>query len=139
YELRIGSLADHVTSAPTEGLPRWEGELRSGARANLLMGVASNRLDVKQAAAVAERSLERLAEPLSALLLPAEAWPAAFLDRAWLEVLRNSAHDSICACSADEVCDAVLHRYAEAIQIADGLTDRALRALAATIEGDDPV
>ena len=36
------------------------------------MGVGSNRVDVKQAAARAERSLERLAEPLSALFLPAE-------------------------------------------------------------------
>ena len=32
-------------------LPVWTGELRSGARANLLMGVASNRVDVHQAAA----------------------------------------------------------------------------------------
>ena len=72
YELHICSLAEHVQGAPTEGLPSWTGELRSGARANLLMGVASNRVDVKQAAAVAERALERLAEPLSALFLPAE-------------------------------------------------------------------
>src|SRR3546814_11056020 len=97
------------------------------------MGVASNRVDVKQAAAVAERSLERLAEPLSALFLPAAEWPGALLDAAWLEVLRNSAHDSICACSVDEVCDAVLHRFAEAIQIAQGLANRAVQALGPTI------
>ena len=127
YELHISSLAEHVRGAPTEGLPTWSGELRSGARANLLMGVASNRVDVKQAAARAERTLERLAEPLSALFLPADHWPAALLDEAWLEVIRNSAHDSICACSVDEVCDAVLHRYAEATQIAEGLAERALR------------
>jgi alpha-mannosidase len=139
YELHICSLAEHVASAPTEDLPRWTGELRSGARANLLMGVASNRLDVKQAAAIAERSLERLAEPLSALFLPADAWPGALLRTAWVEMLRNSAHDSICACSADAVCDAVLHRYAEATHIADGLIDRAILSLAATIEGDDPI
>ena len=139
YELRICSLEEHVRDAPTEGLPGWRGELRSGARANLLMGVASNRLDVKQAAARAELALERLAEPLSALLLPAEHWPTRLLDAAWLEVLRNSAHDSICACSVDAVCNAVLHRYAEATQIADGLTDRAVRALAATVPGDGPV
>lgn len=139
YHLTICSLAEHVAAAPAEDLPRWTGELRSGARANLLMGVGSNRLDVKQAAAVAERALERLAEPLSALLLPAADWPGALLRTAWVEMLRNSAHDSICACSADSVCDAVLHRYAEATQIAEGLTDRAIRALAATLAGDDPV
>ncbi|HEY1119011.1 MAG TPA: hypothetical protein VGE43_14965, partial [Acidimicrobiales bacterium] len=139
YELRICSLADHLADAPTDGLPGWRGELRSGARANLLMGVASNRLDVKQAAARAELALERLAEPLSALLLPAADWPGRLLDAAWLEVLRNSAHDSICACSVDEVCDAVLHRYSEATQIADGLADRAVRSLAATVPGDGPI
>jgi hypothetical protein len=133
YELAITSLAEHLVSAPTDDLPSWKGELRSGARANLLMGVASNRVDVKQAAARAERSLERLAEPLSALFLPAERWPARLLDLAWRDVVRNAAHDSICACSIDEVCDAVLHRYAEATQIADGLASRAVDALAASM------
>jgi len=133
YELHVTSLATYLASASTEGLPRWSGELRSGARANLLMGVASNRVDVKQAAARAERSLEKLAEPLSALLLPAESWPRGFLDEAWTRMARNSAHDSICACSIDEVCDAVNHRYREASRIAEGLTDRALDALASRV------
>src|SRR5690606_6378210 len=82
YELHICSLAEHVRLAPTDDLPAWTGELRSGARANLLMGVASNRVDIKQAAARAERGLERLAEPLSALFLPAESWPGTLLDAA---------------------------------------------------------
>lgn len=139
YELHICSLAEHVQGAPTDGLPSWTGELRSGARANLLMGVGSNRVDIKQAAAIAERSLERQAEPLSALFLPADHWPEALLDEAWLEVIRNSAHDSICACSADEVCAAVVHRFAEATQIAEGLTERALAALGATVAVDGRV
>jgi mannosylglycerate hydrolase len=139
WELVVTSLADHLREAPTAGLPVWEGELRSGARANLLMGVASNRVDVKQAAARAERALERLAEPLNALLLPADAWPEALLDAAWLEVIRNSAHDSVCACSVDDVCDAVLVRYAEATHIAEGLAERALGALGAVTSGDGPL
>jgi hypothetical protein len=129
YELVIRSLAEHVAAAPTEGLPHWTGELRSGARANLLMGVTSNRTDVRVAAARAERGLERLAEPLAALFQPAEQWPGRLLDLAWLEVIRNSAHDSICACSHDDVVAAVLHRYAEAGHIADGLVTRAMRHL----------
>jgi len=32
---------------------------------------------------------------------------------AWRGVILNSAHDSICACSIDDVVDAVLHRFAE--------------------------
>jgi mannosylglycerate hydrolase len=139
YELVVTSLPEHLATVPRDGLPTWEGELRSGARANLLMGVTSNRVDVRRAAAGAERALERLAEPLSALLLPAEEWPQALLDEAWLAVIRNAAHDSVCACSVDEVCDAVLHRYAEATRIAEGLTRRALRALARRIDHHGPI
>jgi alpha-mannosidase len=129
YRIVITSLVEYLTSAPTEGLPAWQGELRSGARANLLMGVASNRVDVKQAAAVAERTLERRAEPFCALFLPGERWPDAELALAWKEMIRNSAHDSSCACSTDEVVDAVLFRYAQARQIGEGLARKALRGL----------
>ena len=139
YELTVRSLEEHVRSASTEGLPSHTGELRSGARANLLMGVASNRVDVKIAAARAERSIERRAEPLSALFLPAEDWPKALLDEAWMGIILNSAHDSSCACSHDEVVEAVVHRYNEARQIADGLGNRALRMVAAVVDHAGPV
>lgn len=98
FELRQASLAEHVAAAPTENLPEWAGELRSGARANVLMSVLSNRVDIKMAAAVAERTLERLAEPLATLWLPEDRWPSGELDEAWLAMIHNSAHDSICAC-----------------------------------------
>jgi hypothetical protein len=133
FEIVISSLPEALGGAPCSGLPRWQGELRSGARANLLMGVTSNRVDVKQAAARAERSLERLAEPLAALLLAPDRYPEAMLRIAWRELVRNSAHDSICACSHDEVAAAVLHRYAEATRIADGVTERALARLGSSL------
>ncbi|MGH9135832.1 MAG: alpha-mannosidase, partial [Acidimicrobiales bacterium] len=141
WHLDITSLADYVTSASSadRDLPAWTGELRSSARANLLMGVTSNRVDVKQAAARAERSLERWAEPLSALFLPPDDWPGALLDEAWLAMVRNAAHDSICACSADEVVDEVLVRYATARQIGDGLAERAVAALGAAVAASGPV
>jgi hypothetical protein len=138
-ELRVASLPEHLAAAPRRGLPTWDGELRSGARANLLMGVTSNRVDIRLAAARAERALERLAEPLAALYLPAERWPATLLDEAWGDLILNSAHDSVCACSIDEVGDAVLHRYAEATAIATGLAERALAQLAARVGHEGPV
>ncbi|MHB8467184.1 MAG: glycoside hydrolase family 38 N-terminal domain-containing protein, partial [Acidimicrobiales bacterium] len=132
-DIRITSLAEALAaSTPPPDLPRWTGELRSGARANLLMGVMSNRVDVKQAAAAAERALERVAEPLCALWMP--TWPGSLLADAWREVIRNAAHDSSCACSIDDVCDAVLSRYRGARHTANALTRRALRALAATLD-----
>jgi Glycosyl hydrolases family 38 N-terminal domain/Alpha mannosidase middle domain len=115
--------------SPQGTVPAWTGELRSGARANMLMGVASARIDLKQAAARAERALERYAEPLQALY--GSAWPEALLRIAWRRILDNSAHDSICGCSADEVAAQVLVRYAEAEQIGDGLAQSAVKEIAA--------
>jgi mannosylglycerate hydrolase len=45
----------------------------------------------------------------------------------------NSAHDSSCACSADEVVDAVMVRYEEARQVGDGLARDAVEHLAREI------
>ena len=139
FELAVTSLSEYLGSTSDDGLVEWRGELRSGFRSNVLMGVASNRVDVKQAAARAERSLESLAEPLSALYVPATGWPAPFLDVAWTLVIQNSAHDSICACSADDVVDAVLHRYAEARHIGEGLTEQALHGIGRSMAAAGPV
>jgi mannosylglycerate hydrolase len=139
FELSISSLSEYLEDATRDGLVEWQGELRSGYRSNVLMGVGSNRVDVKQAASRAERALEQLAEPLSALFVPAGRWPTRFLDVAWALVIQNSAHDSICACSADEVVDAVLHRYAEARHIGEGLTEQALHAVGSSMASAGPV
>ena len=110
-EVRLETLADYAArgdepTGPTgaDGVDRaleWTGELRSGARANMLMGVASARVDLKAACARADRLLERYAEPLTAL--HGGAWPARLLELAWRRVVDNSAHDSICGCSHDAV------------------------------------
>src|SRR6478735_2977736 len=115
YRFVVTSLAEYLPEQPTDGLRVWRGELRSGARANVLMGVASNRVDVHQACAAAERAVERRAEPLSALFL---------------------APDSSCACSHDEVVDAVMVRYQEARHVGEGLARDAARRLAAEIDAE---
>ncbi|MGD0983182.1 MAG: hypothetical protein ABSA65_05090 [Acidimicrobiales bacterium] len=133
FDIVISSLPEALAEAPRADLPSWQGELRSSARTNVLMGVASNRVDVKQAAARAERALEQLAEPLAALLMEPQRYPDVVLGIAWRELVRNSAHDSICACSHDEVDAAVLQRYAEATRIAEGVAGRALARLASSL------
>ena len=103
--VRMETLADYAARTdavvPAGGLPRWTGELRSGARANMLMNVTSARVDIKIACGHAERLLERYAEPLTAL--HGTAWPERQLELAWRRVVDNSAHDSICGCSHDAV------------------------------------
>ncbi len=132
-DLRITSLPDYLAGAPRDGLTCWKGELRSGFRADMLMGVTSNRVDVKRLGESAVRELEQRAEPLAALFQEPSEWPQRQLELAWKEIVRNSAHDSICACSVDDVVDAVLHRYAEARTIATGLAGRATRSLARSL------
>ncbi len=116
----------HDEISTTQSLPSWNGELRSGARANLLMGVASNRIDVKIAADKTYLEIEKRTEPYCALLLPEEKWPGKLLETAWRQIIRNAAHDSICACSIDEVVDEVIGRFAQARQIAEGLSSACL-------------
>jgi glycosyl hydrolase family 38/alpha mannosidase-like protein len=130
--IELKTLPGYLDGADGAGLRRWVGELRSGARANLLMGVTSARIDLKAACARAERSLERYAEPLQAL--HGAVWPERMLELAWSRVLENSAHDSICGCSTDEVSAQVLVRYAEAEQIAHGLATDAVESLARGVE-----
>ncbi|MGZ4804215.1 MAG: glycoside hydrolase family 38 N-terminal domain-containing protein, partial [Acidimicrobiia bacterium] len=134
YRFVVTSLPEYLADQPSEGLRTWRGELRSGARANVLMGVASNRVDVHQKCAAAERAIERRAEPLCATLLPPERYPDRLLHAAWRLLVLNSAHDSSCACSADEVVDAVTVRYEEARQIGDGLARDALATLATRVD-----
>ena len=138
FLFEVTSLQDYLQGTTTDGLVVVRGELRSGFRANMLMGVTSNRVDVKRLGALAERELERRAEPLAALFQPAEAYPARQLELAWREMVRNSAHDSICACSVDDVVDAVLHRYAEARAIGAGLADRAVKDFARSLAEPGP-
>jgi mannosylglycerate hydrolase len=118
-------------SVPTPPAPTvWVGELRSAARANMLMNVTSARIDIKVAAGRTERVLERYAEPLAAL--HGRVWPERLLELAWRRVVDNSAHDSICGCSQDAVVSQVLTRFAEAEQIGRGLVEAAIRPLAAS-------
>ena len=125
---QVSTLPDYL--ATVDARPngrRWRGELRSSARANMLMGTLSARLDLKAAMARAERALARYAEPFQALY--GTEWPERLLDLAWRRLIENSAHDSICGCSVDEVSTQVLVRY-EAEQIARGLAEDAAREAA---------
>lgn len=131
-EFRIGSMEGYIAEAPAhETLPVWRGEMRSSARANLLMGVVSARMPLKQAEFSASTLLERYAEPLSAL---AGSDPGRLLERAWRGMVENSAHDSICGCGIDAVADQVHGRYREAARIAELVAADALATIASRVD-----
>ncbi len=129
---RIGSLRDHLDAEPPDGLPSWRGELRSSARAHLLPNVTSARAQQKRERGRVEALVERYAEPLAALV-PGVEWPEQELDRVWTLLLWNGAHDSVCGCSHDRVASDVDARYAEARSLAEGITRRAMEALAVRV------
>ena len=114
------------------------GELRGGTDyANLLPGVLSARVYLKQQNARVQTLLESYAEPLSVFAsmaaraqAPAFRYPAGELRYAWKTLLQNHPHDSICGCSIDAVHEENMTRFARARQVADGLCDAALDAVA---------
>jgi alpha-mannosidase len=127
-DAEIGSLAAYLSTPAHGDPPVWRGELRSAARAHLLPGVYSTRIDQKQERGRTEALVERYAEPLAALV-PGFAWPEEELGRAWRLLVLNGAHDSVCGCSVDEVARAVDERDAEARRLAEEIVGAAMQSL----------
>ena len=109
---RIARYADYVGAVGPVAVPLATGELLGSRLQNVLRGVNSARLYLKQAN---ERAEQRLlaAEKLAALaaLHGATPFPSSDFRLAWRELLRCQPHDSICGCSCDEVHRDMLVRY----------------------------
>ena len=122
---RIGRYDDHRPA--TDGLPVHEGELVGSRLQNVLRGVNSARIYLKQANERAERRLLSI-ETAAALRTMREraAYPSADLRLAWRDLLRNHPHDSICGCSCDEVHRDMLVRYEQLDRTLDYVEREAL-------------
>ena len=130
-DIRLARLDDYLAVLSEGPWPTWRGELRSSARANVLMGTLSVRAPDKQLYALASRTLERLAEPAAAL---SGAEMRAPLQQAWTQILQNAAHDTACGCGIDAVAEAARDRSSLALRLAGEVLDACLPALAG--EGD---
>jgi len=109
------------------------GELRSHVRGNILPGVLSVRLGLKQRMAAAERTIDH-AERMNALWSGRDDSP--FLSLAWHKIIESTAHDSVVGSGTDETCDQVAARLAEAAQTARAVRDAALTEPAALVPSD---
>jgi alpha-mannosidase len=109
------------------------GELRSHVRGNILPGVLSVRLGLKQRMAVAERTVDH-AERMNALWSRRDDSP--FLNLAWHKIIESTAHDSVVGSGTDETCDQVAARLAEAAQTARAVRDTALTEPAELVPSD---
>lgn len=125
--IRLARLDDYLARLPEHGWPHWRGELRSSARANVLMGTLSVRSPEKQRYFEATCLLERMAEPIAALT---GVDVADALEQAWTLILQNAAHDTACGSGIDAVADESRTRSTRAIEIAERIIDQALPQLA---------
>ncbi len=133
--LAVASLGEYVArfDADDRALPVAAGELRSHARGNILPGVTSIRVGLKDAMARAERVVGE-AEALAAQHSAGEF--GNFFDLAWRRIVECSAHDSVTGCGVDETADQVEARLNEAEQIARAVRGHVLDDIAAGTPSD---
>jgi len=116
-------------------LKEFQGELRGGRYANLLSGVFSARMWIKQRNTAIEYLYEKYTEPISTLTWVLDKYNKYFYPKdyiltglKWLQ--KNAPHDSICGCSIDEVHDEMKIRFDWAEQIANEVSKNSFLYLA---------
>ena len=130
--LTVATLTEYVLShaAADVALPDLAGEMRSHARGNILPGVISVRVGLKQAMARAEQVM---AEAESVATQWSPDLYQRFVDLAWRRIVECTAHDSVTGCGVDETAAQVAARLAEATQIGRAVRDRVVRSVAADV------
>lgn len=121
YDFRLGTLAEYERAVLDAGVDETvhAGEMRSPDRSNVLVGVLSARMNIKQRDFEVSGWLEKYAEPLELLTYlhhGPDGTPA--LRHSWRTLLENSPHDSICGCSVDQTHREMFPRYDRAEQLA---------------------
>ncbi|WP_298326903.1 glycoside hydrolase family 38 C-terminal domain-containing protein [Haloactinopolyspora sp.] len=133
--VEVASLAEYVDRFDPHDaeLPTVAGELRSHARGNILPGVISVRVGLKQAMAQAERTVGE-AEALAAQYSNDDF--SQFFDLAWRKIVECTAHDSVTGCGVDETAEQVQARLNEAEHIGRAVRGRVLTDVASGVAGD---
>jgi hypothetical protein len=132
FDYRLATLAEYERAMLAAGMDEFvhHGELRSPDNSNVLVGVLSARMNLKQRDFRVQSALERVAEPLEVLAHLAAGYdglPA--LEQAWRLMLENAPHDSICGCSVDQTHREMLPRYDRAEQLAEEVAREAVTAV----------
>lgn len=113
-----------------DSLKRFRGEFRRSKYENLLSGVYSTRIYLKQMNEYVQRLLERTVEPwCSVAYALGSAYPRDQITMAWKYLLRNHPHDDICGCSIDEVHDDMVQRFRWVDEIAQSVLEDAYEAI----------
>lgn len=134
------SLAKDVNKDDAK-IPVVIGELRECKRHELLPGVLSARMWIKQRNHYCENLLERWIEPFSAMCFDNTTPDCDFfheqkpiIDYCWKLLLQNHPHDSICGCSIDDVHNEMALRFDQVEQVASVLLDNYFSEISAAID-----
>jgi len=112
------------------------GLLTGDIRGDGLLGCMSTSMPLKIENHAAFNTLERYAEPFSALMRTVEGrdYPANFIDRAWKYILKSLPHDSVTGTSITLANEDVMIRFRRARRIAEQLSISALKTLYESID-----
>ncbi len=103
-------------------LKSFQGELRGAKYSNLISGVFSARMWIKQRNSKIEYLFEKYAEPISAITWFLDkyqrfSYPDSYIRIGLKWLIKNHPHDSICGCSIDQVHKEMITRFDWAEQI----------------------
>jgi alpha-mannosidase len=143
----VKAVREELGPKGTAELPLLAGEMRDSSRANILPGVLSTRIWIKQRNHTCETLLEKWAEPFGAIAeleaqelgadntdTPPLTPLAAHTRRAWEYLLENHPHDSICGCSVDQVHREMMTRFGWCEQLGEEVASAALQLLVSKID-----
>ncbi|MCC6265969.1 MAG: hypothetical protein IT300_00255 [Dehalococcoidia bacterium] len=141
YDFKLATLGEYEAAVFVAGIDEvvHHGEMRSPDRSNVLVGVLSARMNIKQRDFEVSGWLEKYAEPLELLNClhhGPDGTPA--LRHAWRTLLENSPHDSICGCSVDQTHKEMFPRYDRAEQLARQVAKESMWHIAGRMEVPAP-
>ncbi len=111
-----------------------KGALYSGRFISVFPGVMSSRMYLKLQNDKAQKAITLHCEPLSTInWLIGDNYPSTLLDKAWQLLLTNHPHDSICACSIDDVHSDMEDRFRDFHYLIDHQIEKSLSFLASCI------
>lgn len=135
YHFVHSNFTEYYQAIKAEGLPELstvKGELRSQETDGwyTLANTASNRIHLKQRSHELSQRLEQIIEPLAVIAQKYDyPYPYDKIDFAWKLLLQNYPHDSICACSVDEVIHGMEARFDQCETVLDYLQSELLNQL----------
>ncbi len=146
YDVKVATYPEFMADIKSrvqgkeESLQKISGHQLDNTDGNILQGVYSARLDLKQQNRQLEHTLTRHVEPLTAMgqLLGNKKLDAntAEVNRAWRELLLNQPHDSICGCSIDDVHIENHARFNTVRALSDDITTRTMAGLGSQLATD---